>query len=314
MRVLVIGGTRLLGRSLVKRLLSAGHNVTVLSHRPEKCAAGAECIDAERSQGLKKLSGRVFDFTFDFLAYDGKTTAEALENIDNSFYILISSAWMVRLNSLVPIDEPVKKINEKEAGGLPEVTHRYLIGKMGAEDVVLRSREEKREAAVLRLPIFFGEGEHTGRLDFYQQRINDGSPIICVDGGYNLAQIAWTEDISKAIIEWMPFANEFPIWDGIPDEGTRVREIIKIIAKHALKELNLIDITSNQLSKEFPEYLVHEPLWRERPIMVGKGNIFNRTASKPAPISEWLCGLKGKGGEPNTELRKKEILYLKDFR
>lgn len=49
MKVLVIGGTRLLGRSLVKRFLSAGHNVTVLSHRPEKCAAGAECIDAERS-------------------------------------------------------------------------------------------------------------------------------------------------------------------------------------------------------------------------------------------------------------------------
>lgn len=314
MKILVIGGTRLLGLALVRRLVASGHMVTVISRRLENFLPGTESIGGERGHGLERLAHRTFDFTFDFLAYDDAATSEVFTYLDPGVYVLISSTWMVRLNRSTSIDEPVFRINEDEANLLPEVTSSYLKKKMLAESTVLKLRGLNRTASILRLPIFLGENEHTGRLDFYLQRVNDGSPIICINGGYNIAQIAWVEDVSQALIPWISLANERPIWNAIPDAGTCVRDIIAIIAKGKGKEPSLENYSREQLSQSLPEYLMREPFWRETPIKTGKGNIFTSTGVKPTPISTWLCGLRGRAEKVMTELRKKEILFLKNIR
>jgi hypothetical protein len=221
---------------------------------------------------------------------------------------------MVRLNRSTSIDEPVIGIDEEEASLLPEITSSYLNKKLLAERDVLKSRERNGTATILRLPIFLGEKEHTGRLDFYIQRINDGSPIICINGGYNVAQIAWIEDISQALLPWMAFAKEHPIWDALPDAGTSVRDIIAIIAKGLGKDPILKDCSSEQLKQSLPEYLMQEPFWRETPVRIGKANIFISSRVKPTPIGKWLSGMRGRNEIASTELREKELAFLKNIR
>ena len=102
MRVLVIGGTQFIGKLLVKRLLGAGHEVTIL-HRKSEHPFGRKVrnLTADRNDAasLKSaLAGQRFDAVYD-IAYDwerGTTppqveaTAKAIPG-DISRYIFMSS-------------------------------------------------------------------------------------------------------------------------------------------------------------------------------------------------------------------------------
>lgn len=311
MNVLVIGGTRLLGLALVKQLLAADHKVTVLTHHPEKCTAGVECIGAEREKGLTNLGGRRFDVTMDFIAYDEKAPTQVFNSIYPGTYILISSTWLLRLDPSIAADQEISIVDDACAKLIPAVTYSYLIGKMRAEATVLEMRKRNGTATILRLPIFWGYKEHTGRFDFYRQRISDGAPIICVDGGNNYAQIVWTEDIARIAACWLGKASERSIWEGIPDNGDKVRDIIKQIAICAGKQPKLVDVSSKQLLVELPDFLTEEPLWRESMINITESNLFHIMNTKPTPQSKWLCDLaKHEISFTISELRKKEITFL----
>lgn len=311
MNVLVIGGTRLLGLALVKQCIAANQKVTVLSRHPEKCPEGVECIGAEREEGLARLGGRKFDVTIDFIAYDEKAPTQVFNFIDPGLYILISSTWLTHLAPSIAADKEISTIDNACAKLLPTVTYSYLKGKMRAEAEVLAMRKKTGIATILRLPIFWGNHEHTGRFDFYRQRIADGAPIICVDGGNNHAQIVWTEDIARIAVRWLGKASERSIWEGIPDNGFKVRDIIKQIAICAGKQPKLVNVSSKQLLVQLPDFLIEEPLWRESTINITESNLFRIMNIKPTPQSKWLCDLAKLEISPiRSELRNKEIAFL----
>lgn len=314
LNILVIGGTRLLGLALVRRLITNGHNVTVLSRHPERIPKEAVSIGLERLEGLAQLSGRTFDATVDFIAYDQASPKQVFNYFNPGVYILVSSIWIVRLAPFLFADQILHTVDAHCASLLPVVTYSYLIGKMGAEKTVLEMRNKKKsQATILRLPIFLGKDDHTGRLDFYSQRISDGAPIICVDGGINYAQIAHTEDLATVIAMWISRAAERTIWEAIPNGGTAVRDIIKLIGKATENSSHLIDIPSMKLSIDLPEYLINEPLWREIPLEVTKNNIFTAMKVSSTPASKWLPGLvKNVRMSKMSKLRKKEIVYLEN--
>ena len=182
---------------------------------------------------------------------------------------------------------------------------------MSAEATVMGLRKKNGVATILRLPIFWGHKEHTGRLDFYRQRIFDGTPIICIDGGNNCAQIVWTEDIACVAARWLNRASERPIWEAIPDNGNQVRKIIEFIAMGVGKQPSLIDVSSEQLLIDLPDYLNKEPLWRETCLNITESNLFSVMKIETTPMVKWLPDLSQQ--EANiymSDLRRQEIAYL----
>lgn len=313
MKVLVIGGTRLLGRAVVYHLLESQHRVTVLSRRSENVPPAATCLEMDRTMGLNMLGSEPFDIVIDFLAYDGGAVTDALSKISDALYVMISSTWLTRLHPDVSVEQPVTRLDQNSLMLLPAVTRGYLLGKREAESVLFQSRQQGRRATALRLPIFLGDGDHTGRLDFYRRRSNDGGGIICVNGGYNLTQIAWVEDIARALIKWLPFASHHSIWDGLTDHGLSVCQIISIIARGVGQAPNLVDIPSDYLEKYLPLYLDNEPLWREVSIRPSEQNIFSTTGSIPTPLSKWLCHIKGVPDQSFPCLRENELALIERF-
>jgi nucleoside-diphosphate-sugar epimerase len=314
MKILVIGGTRLLGLALVRALLSERHSVTVVSRRAKKCPEGVECLIGDRQEGLRKLAGSKFDATFDFIAYDSLAPEQVFARLQYGMYVLISSTWMVRISGAMTADKVVTTVDDRYLSVLLPITERYLLGKLAAERVILEERAKGGHATILRLPIFWGAGEHTGRLNFYRQRLADGSPMICVDGGYNIAPIVWTEDIVRVILAWMPRATARPVWESLPTEATSVREIIALIARGMHLQPSLVDIPSRTLEDLLPEYLEGEPLWRERNILPTESNLFLFMKMPPTPLSIWLCDLAGQGMLPPVSiLRQRELSLLQSM-
>ena len=63
MQILVMGGTRFVGKPLVARLMAQGHALTLFTRGKNHVPAGVEHITGDRSsdEGLSALQGRGFD-------------------------------------------------------------------------------------------------------------------------------------------------------------------------------------------------------------------------------------------------------------
>ena len=84
MRILIIGGTRFVGRHITEAALAAGHEVAVL-HRGQSGAdlfPEALHLQADRNEDLSVLAGTQWDATIDVSAYFPKQVAELARALD----------------------------------------------------------------------------------------------------------------------------------------------------------------------------------------------------------------------------------------
>ena len=93
MRIVVIGGTRFLGRHFVERARDAGHEVTVFHRGRTTAPDGVRVIVGDRRSDLAALPERI-DAIFDTCAYraaDVATLADALHGRGAPVYALVTS-------------------------------------------------------------------------------------------------------------------------------------------------------------------------------------------------------------------------------
>ena len=310
MRILILGGTRFLGRRVAETLLVAGHDLTLLSRRSGGAPTGAKHICAERGAGLAKLKDSCFDLVLDFICYDNEGLDQLVANIVFERYVLISSSWLPRLWSGARADE-LATGPTTAAAQLPDVTLSYLSGKLLAEQALTKLRQLGCKAVSLRLPIMLGEGDHTGRLDFYRSRMADGGPLIVVDGGQNYAQITVMANLAQAIVRWSTESDicRFPVWEALPDEGRSVRAIIETMAAAAGVTATLVDVPAAELARDLPTYLEQEPFWRESALPRTAANIYSAVDMVPAVFGQNFSML-APGDDTVASLRLEELRFL----
>ena len=98
MNVLLFGGTRFIGKSLVYRLLSLGHFVTVVSRRNLSQKENLTCWVGERSHSYADLKLQAFDCIIDFIAYSENEVSDTLNAFPGCPYVLISTCWIDALD------------------------------------------------------------------------------------------------------------------------------------------------------------------------------------------------------------------------
>jgi nucleoside-diphosphate-sugar epimerase len=309
-RILILGGTRFLGRRVAEILAAEGHDLTLLSRAPGGTIHGSRHVRAERRSGLMNLQGSRFDLVLDFICYDSTDVEQLAASIVAERYVLISSTWVPRLWLGNRADELANGTTPAEAE-LPSVTLNYLSGKLRAEQVLTKLRKLGCKAVSLRLPIMLGDGDHTGRLDFYRRRLGDGGSLIAVDGGQNHAQIAVMADLAEAIVRWSTETDigRLPVWEALPGEGRSVREIIEGMAAAAGVTAKLVDVSISELARDLPAYLEKEPFWREIALPVTAANIYSAVGMAPAIFGEYFSRL-AHGGEAMVGLRSEELRFL----
>ena len=143
-----------------------------------------------------------------------------------------------------------------------------------------------------RLPIILGNEDHTGRTNFYVSQIWDGEPIILVNGGENIAQVAALESLASAVAVWsttIDLSKEL-IWEGLPHDKRTVRDIVVNMATSIGIQPRFVSVDHYYLREALPQYLGKEPLWREFSMSITKTNIFNAIKVKPEPFGELTTG------------------------
>jgi 2'-hydroxyisoflavone reductase len=209
-KVLVIGGTLFIGRTLVSELLKAGHEVWVL-HRKAGHDLGKKVnsLQADRNDGeamRNALSGAKFDVVFDNV-YDWErgTTAAQVEATARACgnglhrYIFMSSvaAYGDGLNhhegdALAPDDHP-------EA---------YTRNKATSERALFRLHQRNGFPIVtIRPPFIYGPGNPFYREAFFWDRMRENRPIILPGDGRRLMQFVYVKDLVTACLRAMEEPN-----------------------------------------------------------------------------------------------------------
>jgi nucleoside-diphosphate-sugar epimerase len=243
LRVLIVGGSGLLGAPATRALLARGHQVSVLSRATRPVPEGASSLVADRADSAAladALRGQRFDVALDLMAYDGRDVARlfAAPGFEVKHYLLVSSGqvYLVSAESrppfreadagLPPMPEPVK---DTPAHGNWE----YGVGKRDAERAAreLQTRGATR-TTVLRLPVVQGTGDSSRRLWAYLQRLLDGGPLLLPEGGDDPVRFLWAEDFARAVValaEGAPAAA--PAYNLAQPDEPRLRDLVRAAAE-----------------------------------------------------------------------------------
>ena len=181
MRLLVLGGTKFLGRAAVETALARGHEVTLFNRgetNPELFPE-AEKLRGDRTQDLDVLRGREWDAVLDPSGYIPsvvRASAEALA--DSAGHYLFVSSVSVYASLAEPTDEksPVAELGKLPDDRLTEDYSNYGPLKALCEQAVGDVFGERH--ATVRPGLIVGANDPTGRFTYWPHRIARGGRVL----------------------------------------------------------------------------------------------------------------------------------------
>jgi 2'-hydroxyisoflavone reductase len=237
MKVLVIGGTLFIGRTLVAALVKSGYEVTIL-HRKSGHDLGRRVreivADRNDAESLKSaLSGARFDVIFDNV-YDWQrgTTAAQVEATAKSCCDHLSR--YVFMSSVAAYGDG---LNHHEGDALAPDNHPdpYVRNKAMSERVLFRMHQRNGFPIVtLRPPFVYGPGNPYYRESFFWDRLRDNRPIILPGDGRRLMQFVYVHDLVeaalKSIVESHAVGNAFNVANPRPITQLEVVQALADVA------------------------------------------------------------------------------------
>lgn len=203
--VLVIGGTRFVGKLLVQRLVRAGHCVTIATrgYAPDPFGSRIERIRVDRRNELamrKAFAGRApFDLVFDQMCYNPLDAAIAVRTFAGKVgrYVMSSTIDAYRVLGFGrggPLAEDDLAVEAQAIDSAypwhdpRRATECYVAGKLQAEAYLVR--EGSLPLATVRLAhVLGGPEDFTGRLAHYVDLARRGATLDYTDAGAQLSFI-----------------------------------------------------------------------------------------------------------------------------
>jgi 2'-hydroxyisoflavone reductase len=201
MNILIIGGTRFLGRHIAEAALAAGHKLT-LFHRGKtnpELFPEAEHIHGDREADLAKLEDRHWDAVIDTCGYFPRIvrfSCEALKNATDA-YLFISSISVYSDLSQPPTEETEVGTIEDET--LEEITpDSYGPLKVLCEKVVKEFFDDR--ALIVRPGLIVGPHDPSDRFTYWPVRMARGGKVLSPDCKDLPVQIIDVRDLAEWIV------------------------------------------------------------------------------------------------------------------
>lgn len=255
MRVLVIGGNRFMGQSLVWRLLYAGHEVTLCNRgrhgdpfgdRVQRCVAdrGTDSFD-------RALAGQVFDRVVDFAGFTGEELARAARVLGGrvGHYVLISTGQVYLVREGCPTPSREQDYDGPVMAAPPTPADHddwaYGLGKRAAEEALASARE--LPSTRLRIPMVNGEGDPKRRIESYLWRMLDGGPLLVPHAGAIARHVyrGAVVDAVLRILDTPPPAGQ--AYNLAQTEQPTVRELVAALAERVGARSELLEVAPEQL-------------------------------------------------------------------
>ncbi len=185
MKILILGGTRFLGKALTEEALKRGHEITLFNRGTNKeVFPEVEQLIGDRNGDLSQLQGRKWDVVMDtcgFAPHQIKKIAAALgNNIEHYTYISSISVyndWIpLHITEDYPLQSmPAEKLKDVEEGTISPYEY------YGALKVLCEREAEKHwpgRVLHVRAGQLVGPFDYTDRLPYWVQRAAQGGKVL----------------------------------------------------------------------------------------------------------------------------------------
>lgn len=282
MKILIIGGTKFLGRHLIKAAQTKNHEITLFNRGKfsDEIFANVEQIHGDRNFDLGKLANRTWDAVIDtcgYLPQSVKTSAGFLKNSVGQ-YVFISSISAYSDFSQPDFDEntPLAKLTAEQEKRLAEIDLKddltaYVLGEMyGALKVLCELEAElamTNKTLIIRPGLIVGEYDWTDRFSYWVMRAAKGGEILTPADPNRFIQFIDAHDLADWTLK-MVENKEVGVFNatGKPFELTFDKFLNEI--KSATKS----DAEFTYVSEEF---LIAENVapWSEMPLYLPKSDV-----------------------------------------
>ncbi|HMG74152.1 MAG TPA: SDR family oxidoreductase [Pyrinomonadaceae bacterium] len=215
MKLLILGGTRFVGRHLVMAALARNHEVTLFNRgrHPSAALTSVETIYGDRHSNLAKLQGRRWDAVIDTCGYLPRTVRASTEILSHSVdrYVFISSLSVYADFSVSGIDEtaPLATLTNEQleeanaidsSGQASAVTYGKMYG--GLKALCEQAAEEvlPNRVLIIRPGLIVGPYDYTDRFTFWAQRIANGGEVLAPGRPDRYVQFIDVRDLAEWIV------------------------------------------------------------------------------------------------------------------
>jgi 2'-hydroxyisoflavone reductase len=199
MRILVLGGTRFLGRAVVEAALGRGHQVTLFNRGRTNPSLfpGIQHIQGDRTKDLSGLSDQRWDVVIDVAGFhpdEVQPTVHALVGMVDR-YVFVSTVSVYADHSIAQIEgQPVIELRDGLDPG-----EAYGAGKAAAEQMVTASFGNR--AFIVRPGLIVGPYDPTDRFAYWPRRIARGGRILAPGGPRYPTQFIDVRDLGSWIVD-----------------------------------------------------------------------------------------------------------------
>jgi 2'-hydroxyisoflavone reductase len=178
-RLLVLGGTKFLGRHLTEAALAAGHAVTLFHRGAGGCTLypEAEHVHGDRDGGLDRLVGRRWDAVVDTSGYVPRLVGDSVRFLAEAagHYTFISSisvyaSFTAGMDESAPVavlpDPSVEEITGETYGGLKALCEDAVLAAFPGRSLIVRSG------------LIVGPHDPTDRFTYWVRRVSTGGEVL----------------------------------------------------------------------------------------------------------------------------------------
>ncbi len=180
MRILILGGTKFLGRAIAEDCLARGHELTMFNRGETSPGLfpEAEQLRGDRKRELSALEGRAWDAVIDPSGYvpaDVRVSTELLRESDRYVFVSSISAY-ADLSTGSTEESPLAELGELPSDEVAADYSNYGPLKALCEAEVERVFGER--ALIVRPGLIVGPHDPTGRFTYWARRIERGGEIL----------------------------------------------------------------------------------------------------------------------------------------
>lgn len=207
MRLLVLGGTKFLGRAAVESALARGHEVTLFNRgetNPELFPE-AEKLRGDRDGDLSALAGREWDAVIDPSGFVPRVVAASAELLSGSagHYVFVSSISVYDELGEPGFDEDARTVTLEDPTNEDYLTqgpvNTYGALKALCEDVVRESFPEAH--ANVRAGLIVGPHDPTGRFTYWPLRLAGGGEVLAPGDPERPVQFVDVRDLAAWLVD-----------------------------------------------------------------------------------------------------------------
>lgn len=263
MNLLILGGTRFVGRHLAESALRRGHTVTLFNRGQSNAALfpEAEHLKGDRDGNLSALDGRGWDAVIDTCGYVPRVVRASAEILARTtpFYAFISTISVYADPVLPDTDEsaPLKTMADDTVEEITGETYGPL--KVLCEQVVQSLYPDN--ALIIRPGLIIGPEDYTDRFTYWPVRVASGGDVLVPDALDSTIQVIDSRDLADFTITLVE-ARQTGIYNAVgPDYPLTWGKLLETCQQASGGKANIVAAPPEFLAEHDVHPWADLPLW-----------------------------------------------------